>query len=200
MSVSLSAIEQAIKDAVQALERPYIAEIKTYGGEFDEDLSNVVRRLPAVWTTFEGSGTPEQLSARKFKLSLVFVVLVGARSIRSEETTRHGAEAAGETISVGTFQLTQDVQYALIGRDFAEFGIVGLSPFTPGKIRTIFNTKTRTDGLSVLAQEWHTSFTLVTPDREAEAAEYLERININYLFKSGDDVPDAIDQVDLNQQ
>ena len=198
MSVSLSAIEQAIKDAVQALERPYIAEIKTYGGEFDDDLANVVRRLPAVWTTFEGSGTPERLSARKFKLSLVFVVLVGARSIRSEEATRHGVEADGESISVGTFQLTQDVQYALIGRDFSEFGIVGLSPFTPGKIRTIFNTKTRTDAISVLAQEWHTSITLVTPDREADEAAFLERININYISKPDDAI--AFDLVELENQ
>lgn len=199
MSVSLSAIEQAIKEAVQALGRTYIAEIKTYGGEFDEDgLPNVVRRLPAVWTTFEGSGTPEQFSAHKFKLPLVFVVLVGARSIRSEEATRHGAEANGETISVGTFQLLQDVQYALMGRDFSELGIVGLSSFKPGKVRTIFNTKVRADALSVLAQEWHTSITLTTPDREGNDAEYLERININYISKPDETV--ASDLVELENQ
>jgi phage gp37-like protein len=43
--MDLSAIEQGIKDAIKALERSYIASIETYGGEFDEHLSETVRRF-----------------------------------------------------------------------------------------------------------------------------------------------------------
>lgn len=199
MNASLSNIEQGIKDAINALGRDYIAVVATYGGEFDDGLENVVRRFPAVWTTFEASGKPEQLSARKFKLPLVFITVVGARNLRNEEATRHGTEINGQTVEVGTFQLLQDVQSALLNRDLKDFGVDGIAPLTPGKISTIFNTKTRSDAISVLSQEWHTHLIIHAPDREADSAEWLERININYLFKPGDDVVDASDQVELNQ-
>ncbi|AZN69304.1 DUF1834 family protein [Acinetobacter haemolyticus] len=125
--MDLSAIEQGIKDAIKSLDRKYIAAIETYGGEFDEDLAAVVRRFPAVWTTFGSAGKPEQLSARKFRVPLVFVTLVGARSLRNEEAARHGLTENGQLVSVGTFQLLQDVQLALLNNNLAAHGVRGIT-------------------------------------------------------------------------
>ncbi len=191
----LSAMEQAIKDAVKALNRPYIAEIKSYGGEFDDDLSEIVTRFPAVWVTFSGSGNPERLGAKRYKLPLTFVTLVGARSVRNEETARHGVKVNGTTVDVGTFQLLGDVAFALLGQDFG----LPIEKFKLGKVGTVFNTKTKDEAISVLSQEWHTTVTITTPDHEADEAEWLERVNIDYLLQPQDDVPDAADLVQLTE-
>lgn len=190
--ISLSAIEQGIKDAIAALDRDYIAEIATYGGEFDDGLEDVVRRFPAIWTTFQGSGKPEQISARKWRVPLVFVVLVGARSIRSEESQRHGTE-----VEVGTFQLLHDVQFALLNNDLKAVGVEGIRPLEIGKIDTVFNAKTRGDALSILSQEWHTSYVVTAPDREADCAAWMERITLNYFPRQSDSMPTASDQINL---
>lgn len=177
----LAQIEQGIKEAVHALGRPYIAEVKTYAGEFDfnddADFANVVKRFPAVWTTFDGSGKPEKLGARKYKIPLTFSVMVGARSIRTEETSRHGVEVNGQMVEVGTFQLVNDVIGAVLGLSFVE----SMRPLELGQLRTIFNTKTRSEAVSVLAQSFSTDVTICVPDREDDAAQYIERINIDYV-------------------
>jgi phage gp37-like protein len=193
--IDLSSIEQAIKDAISGLGRTYLNEIKTYGGEFDEDkeFAQVVRKLPAVWVTFSGAGAPTPKGAKRWHVPLTFVVLVGARSLRNEESGRHGVKIGGLLVDVGTFQLIQDVTFALVGQDFD----LDISHFSPGKISTIFNTKTGGEALSVLAMEWHTYAYITTPDREGDAADWLERVNVDYLFKPDDDVADVSDLVVL---
>ncbi len=193
----LGAIEQGIKDAVKALNRSYIAEIKTYGGEFDvgdeRDFAQVVSKFPAVWTTFAGSGRPEPRGAKKWHIPLTFTVLVGARSIRTEETARHGVTVNGEVKDVGTFQLLRDVYTALCGKKLG----LAINPFEPGKIGTIFNTKTEREAASVLSFEWNTSVLVCTPNPEEDAADWLERVNVDYLFQPDDDVPDVSDVIEL---
>lgn len=178
----LAQIEQGIKDAIKALNRPYIADIKTYAGDFDfnddREFAQVVKRFPAVWTTFDGSGKPEKLGARKYKIPLTFSVIVGARSIRSEESSRHGTTVGGEVVDVGTFGLINDVLAAVLAQNF---GIESIRPFELGQLRTIFNTKTQSEAVSVLAQSFTTDCTVCVPDREADAAQYIERINIDYV-------------------
>lgn len=182
--LNLSIIEQAIKDemAQQIQERkwPWIREIKTYGGEFDDDISVIIKAFPAIWVTFEGSKTPEKTSANKTKMPVSFVVLVGNRSVRNEESQRHGAGA-----DIGTFQMLHHVQQLLTGNDLSSQELKGLAPLELGRIKTIFNTSTRSQSLSVLAQEFTTSYTITASDRvREEAAEeaWLEKININYHF------------------
>ncbi len=186
--LNLSIIEQAIKDemAQQIQERkwPWIREIKTYGGEFDDDISAIIKAFPAIWVTFEGSKTPEKTSTNKTKMPVSFVVLVGNRSVRNEESQRHGAGA-----DIGTFQMLHHVQQLLTGNDLSSQELKGLAPLELGRIKTIFNTSTRSQSLSVLAQEFTTSYTIEASDRvREEAAEeaWLEKININYHFDPKD--------------
>jgi phage gp37-like protein len=179
--MDLSAIEQAIKDKIKALGRPYVKEIKTYGGEFDDDLGldQVVQMFPAIWVTFSGSGTPQPLGSTRTKIPLTFTVLVGARGIRNEESAREGIVMNGEIISVGSFQLIKDVCIAIANKDF---GLM-IDPMRPGKISTIFNTKTKAEAVSVLAMDWTTYVVLDANDDDADAADWLEKVSLNYVLK-----------------
>ena len=186
--LDLSIIEQAIKDEMAQQIRdkkwPWIREIKTYGGEFDDDISAIIKAFPAIWVTFDGSKTPEKTSVNKTKMPITFVVLVGNRSVRNEESQRHGAGR-----DIGTFQMLHHVQQLLTGNDLSSQGLKGLAPLELGRIKTIFNTSTRSQSLSVLAQEFTTSYTITASDRvREEAAEeaWLERVNINHHFDPKD--------------
>ncbi|PTQ91270.1 DUF1834 family protein [Agitococcus lubricus] len=182
-SFDLVAIEQGIKDAVKALNRPYIAEIATYGGEFDEGLAESVKRFPAVWVTFSGANPrPSSTSKRKWHVDLTFVVLVGSRSIRNEETTRHGAfTVGGQFVEVGTFQLLKDVQIALLGKDLS----LQIKPLEMGRITTLFNTRLQNQAVSVLAQEYKTSLLVGVDDEDGDgenAAPILLNIGMDYHY------------------
>jgi len=186
--LDLSIIEQAMKDVmaqqVKGRKWPWIREIKTYGGEFDDDITAIIKAFPAIWVTFDGSKTPEKTSANKTKMPVTFVVLVGNRSVRNEEAQRHGAGA-----DIGTFQMLKHVQQLLTGNDLSSQGVNGLAHLELGRVKTIFNTSTRGQSLSVLAQEFTTSYTITASDRvreEAEEESYIERININYHFDPKD--------------
>ena len=186
--LDLSVIEQAIKDVmaqqIQAKKWPWIREIKTYGGEFDDDIAAIIKAFPAIWVTFDGSKSPEKTSANKTRMPITFVVLVGNRSVRNEESQRHGAGR-----DIGTFQMLKQVQMLLTGNDLSSQGVKGLAPLELGRIKTIFNSSTRGQSLSVLAQEFTTSYTITASDRvreETEEESWLERININYHFDPKD--------------
>ena len=199
--LDLSIIEQAIKDEMAQQIRdkkwPWIREIKTYGGEFDDDISAIIKAFPAIWVTFDGSKTPEKTSVNKTKMPITFVVLVGNRSVLNEESQRHGAGR-----DIGTFQMLHHVQQLLTGNDLSSQGLKGLAPLELGRIKTIFNTSTRSQSLSVLAQEFTTSYTITASDRiREEAAEeaWLERVNINYHFDPKDFGAFESDLVELKE-
>lgn len=177
----LAAIEQGIKAAINALNRPYIAEVATYGGEFDENLAESVRRFPAVWVTFSGANPrASSTSKRKWHVDLTFVILVGARSIRNEETTRHGDfNGSGQLVEVGTFELLKDVQTALLGKDL----LLAIKPFEMGRITTLFNTRLQNQAVSVLAQEYKTSILVGVDDENGNgehAAPLLLSVGLDY--------------------
>ena len=197
--LNLSIIEQAIKDEmaqqIQDKKWPWMREIYTYGGQFDDGIDAIIRHFPAIWVTFDGSKTPERISANKTKMPITFVVLVGAESVRNEESQRHGAGA-----DIGTFEMLHHVQQLLTGNDLSSQGINGLAPLELGRIKTIFNTSARDQSLSVLAQEFTTSYVIHASDRvREEAAEeaWLERVNINYDFDPKDYGIDESDLVEL---
>ncbi len=199
--LNLSIIEQAIKDEmaqqIQDKKWPWMREIYTYGGQFDDGVEAIIRHFPAIWVTFDGSKTPEKISANKTKMPITFVVLVGAESVRNEESQRHGAGA-----DIGTFEMLHHVQQLLTGNDLSSQGINGLAPLELGRIKTIFNTSARDQSLSVLAQEFTTSYVIHASDRvREEAAEeaWLERVNINYDFDPKDYGIDESDLVELKR-
>ncbi|MCG9496215.1 DUF1834 family protein [Acinetobacter pittii] len=202
VSLNLAVVEQGIKDvlAKQVTDKKWtwVREIKTYGGEFDGDLPTVIKTFPAIWVVFDGSGTPKMSSYNKTVYPLKFVVLVGSRSVRNEEARRQGAGG-----DIGTYNMLDLVQRLLIGNDLSSAGVIGLAPLELGRTKTIFNTKTREQSISVLAQEFTTQYTITASDRDREEADEsigeIHRINVDYCFKPGDDVTDASDLVELKE-
>ena len=150
----ITAVELAIVDRLKRGLGRMVSEVKTYGGEFDSDeLDAVVRRFPAAWVTFGGvpCTDPHSTSRSKWKSEATFVVMVGARSVRSEESSRHGGVAKAE---VGTNLLISCVRYLLNQQDIG----LPIRNFAPGPIRTLFNTQVRGDAMSVYALEFRTAW------------------------------------------
>lgn len=201
VNLDLGTIEQAIKDVlakqVQSRAWDWIREIKTYGGEFDDDISTIVNHFPAIWVAFVGSGTPKKSSHNKTEYPITFVVLVGAQSVRNEEARRHGAGS-----DIGTFAMLHQVQNLLIGNDLSSEGVKGLSPLELGKTKTIFNTKTRSQSISVLSQEFTTQYTITASDRDREEAateSEIHKVNFDYYFQPNDTHVDESDLVNLKE-
>ncbi|MDU2409600.1 phage protein Gp37 [Acinetobacter junii] len=197
VNLNLSIIEQAIKDLIKAQNWDYVREIKTYGGDFDDDINAVIRRFPAIWITFQGSKSPEKISHNKTRIPVTFVVLVGSYSVRNEETQRQG-----DAVSIGTYQMLSDIQNLLTENDLSSQSIKGLEPLELGRIKTIFNTKTKDDSISVLSQEFHTSYVLTASDRDREEAATeaeIHRINVDYHFIPDDGVKDESDLIELKE-
>ncbi|WP_175992312.1 DUF1834 family protein [Burkholderia vietnamiensis] len=150
----ITAVELAIVERLTRGLGRMVNEVKTYGGEFDDDeLDTVVRRFPAAWVTFGGvkRTDPVSTSRAKWKAEAVFVVMVGSRSVRNEQTSRHGGPAQSE---VGTNLLVSAVRHLLNEQDMG----LPIRNLQPGPIRTLFNTKVRNDAMSVYALEFRTAW------------------------------------------
>ncbi|WP_246797767.1 DUF1834 family protein [Burkholderia perseverans] len=150
----ITAVELAIVDRLTRGLGRMVDEVATYGGEFDDDeLDDVVRRFPAAWVTFGGvrRTAPVSTSREKWHAEAVFVVMVGARSVRDEQTSRHGGPAKDE---VGTNLLVSAVRLLLNEQDMG----LPIDKLRPGAVRTLFNTKVRNDAMSVYACEFRTAW------------------------------------------
>jgi phage gp37-like protein len=183
----IAEIETAIIDRIKsAAGMKYLRAVESYGGQLDEEINDVVRVLPAVWVTFAGTGKPVQQGENRFIKPATFAVMCGARSVRSERTTRQDGPA-GE---VGAYRILQDVETLLLMQDFG----LAIDYFRPGAVRTLYNTRLRNNGLAVFAQEWHTKYVVTKPTDDE--VDFL-RVGLNYNLKPGDDNPDASDLVTL---
>jgi phage gp37-like protein len=195
-------IEQGIKDLCDQQKTsgkwPWLAAVKSYGGEFDEDLLDVVKRFPAIWVTTAGSdGSPEKLSHNKVKDSVKVVVLVGASSVRNEEARRHGAGA-----DIGTYSMLKHVRKLFTNNTLKSVGLEGLDPLELGKTKTIFNTIVRGKSISVIAQEFTTGFIFKASDRDREDEDTeaeIQKINIDYYYQPNDGLVDESDLVELKR-
>ncbi len=182
----LAEIENAIIARIKGAGLSYLRTVESYGGQFDDDTFDVIRVLPAVWVTFAGSAKPEQKGEKRFLTPATFAVMCCARSVRSEQSTRHDGPA-GE---VGVYRIMEDIKRLLLMQDLD----LEIDHFRPGAVRTLYNTRLRAGGLAVFSQEWHTKYVdVVAPEAEVD----LLRVGLNYRIKPGDDITDASDLVTL---
>lgn len=130
-----------------------VEEVATYAGELDDDPGRIIRRLPAAWITFGGVTKTERLSTSRQKRVTHgrFVVVVGDYNSRSEESQRHGGVNLNE---VGTNLLVESVRRLITGQDLG----LKIDYFEPGRVRTLFNTRTEDRGYSVYACEFDTKW------------------------------------------
>ena len=187
-----AAIEDAIIARLQAASDSNalgyrLAEIASYGGEFDDEtFFTQVRKFPAIWVTV-GGAKPKPISARKTLYTLTIAVMVGTRNVRGERQTRHGA-----VNTPGSYQLLDDVRRLLSGQAFG----LAIAPLRTGADRTLFNTKLGSQARSVLAAEFATDYTFTVDDQDGDLPD-LERIGLHYLLKPGDDAEDSSDSITL---
>ncbi|MDB5802268.1 MAG: hypothetical protein JWL63_3207 [Rhodocyclales bacterium] len=172
-----------------------IATLDTYGGEFDEDLPKVIRRFPGLWVVYAGSGKPEPINTArtKWRMPATFAVLVGAQTLRGEGATRRGLEAGGEVRQVGTYRMLRDVRRLFVAQDLG----LAMRPFAPGAVKTLFNTRLNSQGLSVFSQEWHTSFIIDQVPDPCDAG-WFDEVGINLHLTPDDGEADSKGIVSLS--
>lgn len=201
VNLDLGIVVQGMKDVmakqIETKAWPWIREIKTYGGEFDDETLAFVDTFPAIWVTFKSSGAPRKISENKTVYPINLVVLVGARSVRNEEAQRLGGGR-----DIGTFKMLSLVHNLLIGNDLSSVNVKGLAPLELGHTRTIFNTTTRRQSVSVLSQEFNTQYTITASDRDREEAETVDDllgVQVDYYFQPNDGIVDASDRVEFQE-
>ncbi|AIK14265.1 hypothetical protein GZ59_24680 [Pectobacterium atrosepticum] len=147
-------IELAMIDRLRKGLGRMAANVCSYGGELDGEPAEVARAMPAVWVTFGGIQNTQNanIGKRKYKTTGRFVVIVGERSVRSEESSRHGGARTDE---VGTYRMVEAVRRLISGQDLAESGLK-IDVLMPGRVRPLFNTKLENQALSVFACEFDT--------------------------------------------
>ncbi|ANE71943.1 DUF1834 family protein [Klebsiella pneumoniae] len=149
----ITQIESAIIDRLTRGLGKLVREVRSYSGELDGDPADVIRQLPGVWVTFGGVQSSELLSTarNKWRDTGRFVVLSGARSVRSDQATRHGGPSFNE---VGSYQLVYAIRRLLARQDLG----LPIEHLMPGKVRTLFNTQVKAAAMSVFACEFDTRF------------------------------------------
>lgn len=194
----LAAIEDAIIARIKAAAAATpglgykLPTVESYGGELDDDLAAVVRKFPAVWVTFAGSGKsrPSSTARNKWLTPATFVVMVGARNVRGERATRKGLTVGGVIKEVGVYQMLADISLLLINNDLG----LAIGNLKPGATRTLFNTKLNGQALAVFAREWHTEFVETQPRKLIDTTDPMWlKLGINYYLTPGDAVADASD-------
>lgn len=194
----IAAIEDAIIARIKAAASAVpglgyqLPTVESYGGELDDDLPSVVRKFPAVWVTFAGSGKSRAVATarNKWRTPATFAVMVGARNVRGERSTRQGVKVDGVLKEVGVYQMLDDISLLLINSDLG----LPIEYFKPGATRTLFNTKLNGQALAVFAREWHTEFIETQPREPIDPTDPMWlRLGINYYLTPGDAVADASD-------
>lgn len=195
-------IEQAIKDTCDDLKKSgqwdWLKTVASYGGEFDDDLLNIVGHFPAIWVTITGD-KPEKIGHGKYKYFAKVAIIVGASSNRNEEAGRHGAGS-----DIGSYEMLKAVLERFTETTLSD-KVEGLSSFELGRCKTLFNTITKRNSMSAIAQEFRTSFIIKASDRdrEEEDAEYIHKIHTDYYYqpseKTPEDEADASDVIHLKE-
>ena len=186
----IAVIEEAIKARIAGAGLPYKPTVATYSGEFDDGLEAVIRNFPAIWVCFggEGPGKPMATSKRVWRFPATFVVIVGARNLRSEAATRKG-----DARQVGTYAMLGDVRRLLLNQDLG----LEIAELAPGRVRTLVNARLKNNSASAYSMEWHTGYDVKLGEPALPEPEMLERVGLNYHLVPDDGNPDAQDLVTL---
>ncbi|OGP72150.1 MAG: hypothetical protein A2Y80_06935 [Deltaproteobacteria bacterium RBG_13_58_19] len=136
---SWTAVEDAVLAALEARVGPLIQTLKTYQGDWLEDLQRQGWRLPAVLLLLERSRA-EQMTARSFDVILDFRLLVVVRQLRGEE--------AGRREEGGVYQILAEIREALwnqdLGLDILPLGLIQEEPLLNTQEFTVYAADYRT--------------------------------------------------------
>lgn len=193
----IASIEDAIIRRISEAKLPYLRTLTTYGGELDGENARVVRAFPAIWVAFQGAEKAKAVGTSKqvYHVSASFVVLVAARNLRNEASTRKG-----DALQVGTYQMLENVRSLLHGQDFASWSLQ-IEALELGRVRSLFNGQLQDQGLSVYAQEWHTKYAVRVGDNDGVASlPDFTAIDLRYHLLPDDGVVDAVDKLKFTKE
>lgn len=201
--ITITAIEDAMKARIVAAstagELGYkLGSVVTYAGEFDDldSLAEVIRTFPAAWVVLARSGKPEKKGVDKWLVPCTMAVMVGARSVLNVEAARHGVQTA-MGVEPGTYRMLDDMWDLFVGRDLG----IAIENFTPGETVTLFQTRVKRQGISILGLELHTKFIRFgAATRQNEQAHELLKVGLNYHLTPDDGKADAADLVTLGPE
>lgn len=173
-------IERAIVDRLRRGLGRLTRNVNSYGGEMDGEPAEVLRQLPGVWVTFGGILKTERHSTARNKFVTFgrFVVMVGDRNLRSEEASRTGGVNADEP---GTYRMIAAVRRLLSGQDMADTGLK-IDALTPGRVRTLFNTRLEKQAFSVFACEFDTKWVESVLENGRYPLEHAPEDHEDHLF------------------
>lgn len=176
----ITKIENALIDRLKRGLGKLVVDVASYNGEFDDDNLNI-RRLPCALVSYGGSlFEPKAMGGRgsRFESRDSFVVLVLARSLRSEVSGRHGGANVRE---IGINQLIFAVKYLLTNQTLG--GLV--KPIKPVRIRTLWNNQqVKAERLSAYAKEFEIGYTDLPALDDGEFPEGSDdKTHHEWLFK-----------------
>lgn len=153
----IGAIEQALVNKIAAANESgafgyKLQGVKSYHGELSGDINQIVRTLPAAWVIFGGKTRRRAFDgATHIEWELRYSVIVGAKSLRNEASSRLGADDR-----VGSYQIIDDLEGLLSGETLG----LEMSPLVPERVIAISNNKSDRDIASIYALELSTVATI----------------------------------------
>ncbi|MDI6853155.1 MAG: DUF1834 family protein [Deltaproteobacteria bacterium] len=137
--LSWTAVEDLVLAALQAQLGDAVKTLKSYQGNWQEDLRREGWRLPAVLVGLEESRT-EQVGPSSYDLTLNLRILVMVRSLRGEDAARR---APG-----GVYSLLAGIRQALWHQDWGQpmlpLALVGEEPLLNSQEHTVYAALYRT--------------------------------------------------------
>lgn len=123
-----TAVEDRVLEALKARLGDRVGTLKTYQGNWRDDLEREGWRLPAVLVTVE-EGRAQQVGPASYELTLQVGILVIVRQLRGEASGRRGPG--------GAYEILADVREALWHRDLG----LNLLPLALVEERPVFSSR-----------------------------------------------------------
>jgi phage gp37-like protein len=147
------AIIKKIKDALVPDRLGYSATVQSFGGDFAAGIERAIKNFPAIVIVYTGA-TMVKESQQTYQHVHNFNIMVCAKNLRNEKTTRYGG-AAGE---VGSYQMVDDMLRLLSGAVLkSEEGKPLNTPLSPRGVRAVLNDNVNQQLASVYSIDFSTT-------------------------------------------
>ena len=164
-----------------------LATIGSYGGQYDESLSQAQPAFPAVWFALDSDEfARDQGNVHVWQPR--WTVLCATRSLRNEQARRQGA--AGE---VGTYQLVQDLRRLLVGQTLG----LPIDPIRATRISAVHTGALKGQPVAVYGLHLVTAYNVAVGGDDGQAVSDDPLIFINTEWDDG--TPRCVASLTLEQ-
>ena len=189
MASHVRQVELALLERLRVA-RGYPVHVESYGAQLDDELFSWVRKLPAVWVTFEGIREVKASGRRGRIVSAAFEVLCAQRHLRENEGRLNPSERGSD---IGLYELLEDNKLLLAGRKLG----LQIQPLEAGPIKSVMKGAVRDEAIAIYAQTFITQWQEMQPEPDLDNASELLRIGLDYLSPINASETEATDLVTL---